>query len=589
MHDRDLLTDDQRATLARESKKYGTTGDDLDFALLVDGLDAEHEQGITIDVAWRFFATERRRFIVADCPGHVQYTRNMASGAANADLAVVMVDARAGIMRQTRRHSFIAALMGVRHVVLAVNKMDLVGFDEARFSELAEEYRAAVAGLGFASIRAIPISARAGDNVVARAARMGWYDGPTLLEYLETIDFAPLQLAESFRMPVQLVLRPNADFRGYCGTIARGMVRRGDQIMVAGQEARATVSRIVVRGEDAAEAAAGEAVTLEIADQRDISRGDLLHAPDVTPAVTDRFDADLLWLSQTPLFVGRSYFFKLGTRLVPGAVAKLHHRIDVDSFAELPGEQLGVNDVGRVALALSAPVAVERFADCPDLGGFIVIDRQSNATVGVGTVRQIPRAAPTVVWHRMAVDKAARASLKGQRPAVLWFTGLSGAGKSTIADLVERKLYAAGRHGFVLDGDNVRHGLNRDLGFSEADRVENIRRAAEAARLMTEAGLIVLVSFISPYRSDRAAARERFEPGEFLEVFVDTPIEECQRRDPKGLYARAAAGEIRNFTGLDAPYEAPLTPDVHLRTVDADAESLAEMVIARLRAGGFIG
>ncbi len=588
LHDRDLLTDDQRAALVRESKKYGTTGDDLDFALLVDGLDDEREQGITIDVAWRFFATGRRRFIVADCPGHEQYTRNMASGAANADLAVVLVDARAGIMRQTRRHSFIAALMGVRHVVLAVNKMDLVGFEAARFAGLVADYLAAVAELGFASVRAIPISARDGDNVVTPGPRMGWYDGPTLLQHLEAIDFAPEPLAESFRMPVQLVARPNADFRGYCGTIARGLVRRGDQIMVAGQDARTTVTRIIVRGKDAEVARQGDGVTLLIDQQRDISRGDVLCAPAAPVALTDRFEADLLWLSQTPLFVGRSYFFRLGTRLVPGAVAKLQHRIDVDSFAALPAERLGVNDVGRVAVALSAPVASERFVDCPDLGGFVVIDRQSNATVGVGVVRRIPAAAPAVVWHRMTVDKAARAALKGQKPAVLWFTGLSGAGKSTIADLVERKLYAAGFHGMILDGDNVRHGLNRDLGFSEADRVENIRRAAEAARLMTEAGLIVLVSFISPYRSDRAAARERFEPGEFLEVFVDTPIEECQRRDPKGLYARAAAGEIRNFTGLDAPYEAPLDPDVHLRTVDEDADSLAQMVIARLRADGFI-
>jgi bifunctional enzyme CysN/CysC len=583
LYDTKLIFDDTLATLERDSAKHGTTGADIDFALLVDGLEAEREQGITIDVAYRFFTTERRRFIVADTPGHEQYTRNMATGASNADLAVVLVDARQGVLTQTRRHSFIASLLGIRHVVLAVNKIDLVGFSEARFNQIRDDYAAAVRDLGFKTLTAIPMSARFGDNVIAPSARTPWYEGPSLLAHLETIDVDADDAERPFRLPVQWVNRPDLDFRGYAGTIASGVIRPGDRVTVAASGRTSTVARIVTMDGDLDEAGAGSAVTITLADQIDISRGDVLSAPDAPVAVTDKFDAHVVWLSEHTLFPGRSYVIKLGTRSVSGSITRIRHRVDINSFEHVPAETLGVNDVAAVSVSLTAPIAVERFADVPELGGFIVIDRLTNATVGVGMVESAVQASTNIVWHDLAVDRAARAAMKGQQPAAIWFTGLSGAGKSTVANLVDRKLHALSRHTFILDGDNVRHGLNRDLGFSEADRVENIRRAAEAARLMVDAGLIVLVSFISPYRSDREAARERFEPGEFLEAFVDTPVDECRRRDPKGLYARADKGLIRNFTGVSAPYEAPEHPELHLRTDQATAEELADRVIDELR------
>jgi bifunctional enzyme CysN/CysC len=583
LYDTKLIFDDTLAALERDSVKHGTTGADIDFALLVDGLEAEREQGITIDVAYRFFTTERRRFIVADTPGHEQYTRNMATGASNAELAVVLVDARQGVLTQTRRHSFIASLLGIRHVVLAINKIDLVGFSEARFNQIRDDYAAAVRDLGFKTLAAIPMSARFGDNVIAPSARTPWYEGPSLLAHLETIDVDADDAEKPFRLPVQWVNRPDLDFRGYAGTIASGVIRPGDRVTVAASGRTSTVARIVTMDGDLHEAGAGSAVTITLADQIDISRGDVLAAPDAPVAVTDKFDAHVVWLSEHTLFPGRSYIIKLGTRSVSGSITRIRHRIDINSFEHVPAETLGVNDVAAVSVSLTAPIAVERFADVPELGGFIVIDRLTNATVGVGMVESAVQASTNIVWHDLAVDRAARAAMKGQQPAAIWFTGLSGAGKSTVANLVDRKLHALGRHTFILDGDNVRHGLNRDLGFSEADRVENIRRAAEAARLMVDAGLIVLVSFISPYRSDREAARERFEPGEFLEAFVDTPVDECRRRDPKGLYARADKGLIRNFTGVSAPYEAPEHPELHLRTDQATAEELADRVIDELR------
>jgi bifunctional enzyme CysN/CysC len=580
LYDTKLIFDDTLAALERDSVKHGTTGGDIDFSLLVDGLEAEREQGITIDVAYRFFTTDKRRFIVADTPGHEQYTRNMATGASNADLAIVLVDARQGVLAQTRRHSFIASLLGIRHVVLAVNKIDLVGFSEARFGEVRDDYAAAVSSLGFKTLAAIPISARFGDNVITSSDRTPWYDGPSLLGLLETIDVDGDAVEQPFRMPVQWVNRPNLDFRGYAGTIASGRLRRGDRVSVAASGRASTIARIVTYDGDLEEASAGTAVTVTLADQIDISRGDVLTAPASPVAVTDKFDAQLVWLSQQTLFPGRGYLIKLGTRSVSGSITRIRHRIDINSFARLPAETLALNEVAAVSLSLTAPIAVERFADSRELGGFIVIDRLTNSTVGVGMVEAASQASTNIVWHDLVVDRAA---LKGQRPAAIWFTGLSGAGKSTVANLVDRKLHALGRHTFILDGDNVRHGLNRDLGFTEADRVENIRRAAEAARLMVDAGLIVLVSFISPYRSDRQAARERFEPGEFLEAFIDTPIEECRRRDPKGLYARADKGLIRNFTGVSAPYEAPEHPDLHLRTNEASADELANLVVEDLR------
>ena len=586
LYDTQLILDDQLAALERDSARYGAAGENIDFALLVDGLEAEREQSITIDVAWRFFTTARRRFIVADTPGHEQYTRNMATGASNAELAVVLVDARHGVLSQTRRHSFIAALMGIHHVVLAVNKIDLVGFDQARFEAIRDDYLSAVAGLGFRSIVAIPVSARFGDNVCGPSANMPWFTGSALLDYLETVDVAEDAGEKPFRMPVQWVNRPDLDFRGYAGTVAAGQVRVGDAVTVAPSGVGSTVARIVTMDGDLDEACRGEPVTLVLADQIDVSRGDVLAAAAAPVPVTGKFDVHLVWLAEAPLFPGRSYLFKLGTRSVSGSVTRILHRVDIDSFAPMPAGTLGMNEVALVSVALLAPVTVEPFRTNPVLGGFIVIDRLSNATVGVGMVETVSSGAANIVRHSLSVDRHALAALKGQKPTVLWFTGLSGSGKSTIANLVALRLHAMGRHSVIIDGDNLRHGLNRDLGFSEADRIENIRRAAETARLLADAGLIVIASFISPYRSDRAFARERMEPDEFLEVFVDTPLEECRRRDPKGLYQRADAGLIRNFTGVDAPYEAPPAAELHLVTTTATADTLAEQVVQALHARG---
>jgi bifunctional enzyme CysN/CysC len=586
LYDTQLVFDDQMAALLRDSARHGAAGEHIDFALLVDGLEAEREQSITIDVAYRFFATPRRRFIVADTPGHEQYTRNMATGASNAELAVVLVDARHGVLRQTRRHSFIAALMGIRHVVLAVNKIDLVGFDQARFEAIRDDYLNAVAELGFHSVLAIPVSARFGDNICGLSANTPWFAGPALLDHLETVDVAENAGEKPFRMPVQWVNRPDLDFRGYAGTIAAGQVRVGDLVTAAPSGRSSSVARIVTMDGDLDAASHGEPVTLVLADQLDVSRGDVLAAAAAPVPATDKFEAHLVWLADPPLFCGRSYLFKLGTRSVSGSITRILHRVDINSFAPMPADTLGMNEVALVSVALLAPIAVEPFRTTPTLGGFIVIDRLSNATVGVGMVETFSSGAANIVRHRLSVDRLALAALKGQKPTVLWFTGLSGSGKSTIANLVALRLHAMGRHSVIIDGDNLRHGLNRDLGFSEADRVENIRRAAETARLLADAGLIVIASFISPYRSDRAFARERMEPDEFLEVFVDTPVAECRRRDPKGLYRRADAGLIRNFTGVDAPYEAPAAPELHLTTAAATANTLAEQVVQALHARG---
>ena len=585
--DSQLILDDQLTSLAHDSRRHGTTGADIDLALLVDGLEDERAQGITIDVAYRFFSTAQRRFMVADAPGHEQYTRNMATAAANAELAVVLVDARAGVLTQTRRHSFIAALLGIRHVVLAVNKMDLVDFDPAVFARIRDDYARAVATLDFINITAIPISARFGDNVTTTSPRTPWYDGASLLSHLETVQVTGAAAARPFRMPVQWVNRASATFRGYAGTIASGSIRIGDPIHIARSARSTSLARIVTMDGDLAVAGAGDAVTLVLADAVDVARGDLLQAAPTVP-VSARFDADLVWLASAPLVPGRSYLFKIGTTTIPGSIARIHHRVAIATFEKAWAPTLAVNDIGRVTVALSSAVPLERYADSHVLGGFIMIDRQSNATVAAGMVDDISQPSSDITWHSSSVDKVARAALKAQRPVVIWLTGLSGAGKSTIANLVEQRLHALGRHSMILDGDNVRHGLNRDLGFSETDRVENIRRAAEAARLMVEAGLIVIVSFISPYRADRAAARERFEADEFLEVFVDTPIDECRRRDPKGLYRRADAGLIHNFTGVGAPYEAPENPDIRLSTTAGSAEDMAEQVVQELYRRGTI-
>ncbi len=589
LHDAKVIQEDQLAQLRRDTRSHGTTGEDIDLALLVDGLEAEREQGITIDVAYRFFATERRRFIVADCPGHEQYTRNMATGASTADAAVVLVDARHGVLTQTRRHSFIASLMGIRHVVLAVNKMDLVGFDEARFDAIRADYEAAVAGLGFHTLAAIPLCAKRGDNVTEHSPNTPWYGGPTLMDRLETLDVEGEVLARPFRMGVQWVNRPDGDFRGFAGTIASGRVRPGDPVTVAGAAHATQIRRIATMDGDLDEAGAGEAVTLVLQDEVDVSRGDVLAAAEAPVQIADRLRANMVWLADAPLVPGRGYLVKLGSgRTVGGAIAGIRYRVDVNTRERVPADMLALNDVAEVEVALDAPVAFEPYRDSRDLGGFIVIDRLSFATAGVGMIESALGRGSNLTWQVLDVDKSARAALKEQKPAVVWFTGLSGAGKSTIANLVERRLFAMGRHTYVLDGDNLRHGLNQDLGFSEADRVENIRRVSEVAALFADAGLIVLVSFISPYRAERDAARSRVGAGEFVEVFVDTPLDECRRRDPKGLYKKADAGLIRNFTGLDAPYEPPVQPEIHLRTADADPAELADHVVEALRRRGIL-
>jgi len=582
LHDTKLLFDDQLAALAADSRRHGTQGERIDFALLVDGLSAEREQGITIDVAYRYFNTERRKFIVADCPGHEQYTRNMATGASTADLAVVLVDARKGLLTQTRRHSYIVSLLGIRHVLLAVNKMDLVGYDQGTFETIAAEYRLLASQLGIAQVQAIPLSALEGDNVLRRSDAMTWYDGPTLLEYLESVDTHRDARDLGFRLPVQWVMRPDQDFRGFAGTVAAGVVAPGDDVVALPSGRRSRIARIVNADGDLARATAGQAITLTLADELDISRGDVIASGQRPPQVADQFAAHLLWLGEQPLLPGRPYWLKLGTSTVSASITEIKHKVDVNTQEQLAAKHLELNEVAYCNLHLDHAIPFEAYADNRELGGFILIDRQSNATVAAGTIEFALRRAGNIHWQHVDVDKQARARIKAQQPRCLWFTGLSGAGKSTIANLVEKRLLAMGHHTYLLDGDNVRHGLNKDLGFTDEDRVENIRRVAEVARLMVDAGLIVLVSFISPFRAERRMARDMFAPGEFVEVFVDTPLEVAEQRDLKGLYAKARAGEILNFTGIDSPYEIPERADMVLRTLDADPAALAEQVVERV-------
>ncbi|TWB33812.1 sulfate adenylyltransferase subunit CysN [Nitrospirillum viridazoti] len=580
LYDSKMLFEDQLATLEADSRKVGTQGGDLDFALLVDGLSAEREQGITIDVAYRFFNTDRRKFIVADTPGHEQYTRNMVTGASTADLAIILIDARKGVLPQTRRHSFLVSLLGIRKIVLAVNKMDLMGYDQAVFDRVVAEYRAFARQLDLTDIQAIPLSALKGDNVTTLTDAMPWYLGPTLIGHLETVEVADLRASQPFRLPVQWVNRPNLDFRGYAGTIAAGTVRPGDRIRVlpSGQESR--VARIVTHDGDLPLAVAGQSVTLTLTDEIDISRGDILSTLDEVAEAADQMEATLVWMSEAPLLPGRPYILKLGTKSVPATVATLKHKINVNTLEQLATKTLSLNEVGLATLSLDQAIAFDVYRNNRDTGGFILIDRLTNETVAAGLIRSaIVR---TVPWQVLDVDKRARSQMKGQRPRVLWFTGLSGAGKSTIANLVEKKLHAHGRHTMLLDGDNVRHGLNRDLSFTDADRVENIRRVAEVSKLMVDAGLIVLVSFISPYRAERRMARELLGPGEFLEVFVDTPLAVAEDRDVKGLYAKARAGKIPNFTGIDSPYEPPESPDVRIDTQAMTAEQAANHIFTLL-------
>ncbi|APP75093.1 sulfate adenylyltransferase subunit CysN [Xanthomonas vesicatoria] len=579
LYDSKRLFDDQLAALESDSRRHGTQGEGIDYALLMDGLAAEREQGITIDVAYRYFDTDQRKFIVADCPGHEQYTRNMATGASTADVAVVLVDARKGVLAQTRRHSYIVSLLGIRHVVLAVNKMDLVDYDADVFTTIAEGYRALAAQLGIADVQCIPLSALDGENLSSPSTRMPWYSGPHLLQYLEAVQVEAPEAGSGFRLPVQWVNRPNSQFRGYAGTIAAGQVRVGDAVVVVPSGRRSQVAAVLDANGEAASARAGQAVTLTLRDEIDISRGDIIAAIDDPPEVADQFAAHLLWMDDAALLPGRPYWLKIGTRTVNVSISEIKHKVDVNTQERLAAKRLELNEVGYCNLALDEPIAFAPYARNRVLGGFILIDRQSNATVAAGTLEFALRRAGNVHWQHLDVDSSARARIKGQTPRVLWFTGLSGAGKSTVANLVDKRLHALGYHTFILDGDNVRHGLNRDLGFTDEDRVENIRRVAEVARLMADAGLIVLVSFISPFRAERQLARERFDQGEFVEVFVDVPLAVAEARDVKGLYRKARAGQIPNFTGIDSPYEAPETPEIHLHADGENVEALARHVL----------
>jgi bifunctional enzyme CysN/CysC len=578
------IFDDQLQALESDSRQYGTQGEKMDLALLVDGLQAEREQGITIDVAYRFFATDRRRYIVADTPGHEQYTRNMATGASTADLAVILVDARKGVLTQTRRHSRIAALMGIRHVVLAVNKMDLVGFEQAAFDAIVADYRAFAAGFDFASIQPIPLSGLDGDNVLRPSARLPWYRGPCLMEYLDTVDISEARARGAFRMPVQWVNRPNLDFRGFCGRIAEGRLRPGEAVRVLPSGVQTRVKAILCGFDEVAGAATGDAVTLTLEDEVDISRGDVLVAADAPAEVADQFEARLLWMAEHAMTPGRQYLLKLACKEVSATVTAIKYREDVNTGAHLPAKTLELNGIATVNISTSAPLVFEPYGVNRTLGSFIVVDKLSFETVGAGMIDFALRRASNIHWQALELNKASRAALKHQTPRCIWFTGLSGSGKSTLSSLLEKRLHAEGRHTYVLDGDNVRHGLSRDLGFTEADRVENIRRVAEVAKLMVDAGLIVLVSFISPFTSERRMARSLFDEGEFVEVFVDSPLDECERRDAKGLYAKARRGELKNFTGIDSPYEPPEAPEVHLHTDRETPEACVDAVLRVLGA-----
>ena len=582
LYDSKRLFDDQLATLSADSKRHGTRGGEIDYALLLDGLAAEREQGITIDVAYRYFDTERRKFIVADCPGHEQYTRNMATGASTADLAVVLVDARKGLLTQTRRHSYIVSLLGIRHVVLAVNKMDLVDYDQDVYDAIVCGYQALAAQLGIGQVTCIPLSALHGDNLSLQSQAMPWYRGPSLLEHLETLDISAQDTRDALRLPVQYVSRPHQNFRGFAGTIAAGITRPGDEVVALPSGRRSRVAKVFVGDREAQVARTGQAVTLTLADEIDISRGDVIAAAGDPPQVADQFAAHLLWMDDAALLPGRPYWLKIGARTVAATVSEIKHRIDVNTQEHLAAKRLELNEVAYVNLSLDESIAFAPYAENRALGGFILIDRHSNNTVAAGTLDFALRRAGNVHWQHLEVDKAARARIKGQSPRVLWFTGLSGAGKSTIANLVDKRLHALGYHTYLLDGDNVRHGLNRDLGFTDEDRVENIRRVAEVARLMADAGLIVLVSFISPFRAERQMARARFEEGEFLEIFVDVPLQVAEQRDAKGLYRKARAGEIPNFTGIDSPYEVPEHAELHLHAGIESPDQLAAQVLKQL-------
>ena len=588
LYESKLLFEDQLAALEADSKKMGTQGGDIDFALLVDGLAAEREQGITIDVAYRFFSTDKRKFIVADTPGHEQYTRNMATGASTAELAVLLIDARYGLLTQTRRHSFIVSMLGVRKLVLAVNKMDLVDYSQKVFDDIVAEYERFAEALDVDTITAIPMSALKGDNVTEPGENMDWYSGPVLMDHLESTPVGDRAAEQSFRMAVQWVNRPNLDFRGFSGQISAGKICPGDRVKSIPSGTESTIARIVTFDGDLELAHAGQSVTITLNDEIDVSRGDVLVSADDPSGVADQFQVNVLWMSESAMMPGRPYIMKIGAQEVTMTPSALKHKINVNTLAKEPTKTLALNEIGVCNVSVDRNIAFDPYAISPATGGFIIIDRMSNTTVGLGLINFALRRASNIHWEAMDIDKAARAEAKGQRPVILWFTGLSGSGKSTIANLVESRLHALGNHTIILDGDNVRHGLNRDLGFTEADRVENVRRVSEVSKLMLDAGLITLSSFISPFSSERKMARERVEAGEFCEIFVDTPLEVAEGRDAKGLYKKARAGEIKNFTGIDSPYQAPESPEIHLNMVDLSAEDAAGVVMKWLEDGGYI-
>ncbi|MFC7499794.1 sulfate adenylyltransferase subunit CysN [Enterovirga sp. GCM10030262] len=583
LYDSKMIFEDQLAALEADSKRHGTQGQEIDFALLVDGLAAEREQGITIDVAYRFFATDKRKFIVADTPGHEQYTRNMVTGASTADLAVILIDARKGVLTQTRRHSYLVNLIGIRNIVLAVNKMDLVGYDQARYDEIVADYRAFAAEIGIEQFTVIPISGLRGDNITAPSDTMPWYDGPTLLDHLESVPLDEEHLRDApFRMAVQWVNRPSHEFRGFSGMIASGTVSKSDAIRVLPSGRTSSVARIVTMDGDLDSAVAGQSVTITLADEIDCSRGDVIAAAECPLEVADQFEATIVWMDDEPMLPGRSYWLKIGGVTVAASLNELKYQVNVNTLEQLAATTLELNAIGVANVAIDRPIPFTSYAENHDLGGFILIDRMTNATVGAGMIHFALRRAHNIHWQHLEVNRAAHASAKGQAAKVLWFTGLSGAGKSTIANLVEKKLHRMGRHTFLLDGDNVRHGLNKDLGFTDADRVENIRRVGEVARLMTDAGLIVLCAFISPFRAERRMVRDMMAEGEFCEVFIDTPLAEAEKRDVKGLYKKARAGELANFTGIDSAYEEPEQAEIRIDTTALTPEQAAERIVETL-------
>lgn len=580
--DSKLIFEDQLAALEADSRKVGTQGDDIDYALLLDGLQAEREQGITIDVAYRFFSTDRRKFIVADTPGHEQYTRNMVTGASTADVAVILIDARKGVLTQTKRHSYLVSLVGIRNIVLAINKMDLVDYSAATFTAIKEEYEQFAVQIGFEKITTIPISALKGDNIIKPSPLTHWYHGPTLMAYLETVPVADELLDKPFRMPVQWVNRPDLDFRGFSGTVASGRIKLGGEVVVPASGQVSKVARIVTMDGDLSEAIVGQAVTITLTDEIDISRGDLIAAVASRPAHADQFGAHLVWMHEDALLPGRGYLLKSGAVTIPAQVTDLKYKVNVNTLEHQAGKTLGLNEIGVCNISLGKAMAFDPYLENRGTGNFILIDRLTNATVGAGMIDFALRRSTNIHWQALDIDKVSRAGMKNQKPRVLWFTGLSGSGKSTIANLVEKRLHSLGKHTYLLDGDNVRHGLNKDLGFTDADRVENIRRIAETAKLFVDAGLIVLTSFISPFDSERKMAREMLADGEFWEIFVDTPIEICEQRDSKGLYKKARAGELKNFTGVDSVYEAPDNPEIVAAAGRESAEDLAELIVKRL-------